>query len=143
MARSQWISVNFHLNVYPLLLGSNDGGLAIGFDIARSLGLRIFVVAVVVANWLVSVVFLWITVAAIVWPEQVVKELFIIPITALFAFTSVRANLPGSPVGFGANIDYVGVLPNMILITLSSATLLVTVLLRRIHQFSNISKDPK
>jgi len=50
---------------------------------------------------LVSVVFLWITVAAIVWPEQVVKELFIIPITALFAFTSVRANLPGSPVGFG------------------------------------------
>ena len=55
----------------------------------------------VLPSGLVSVVFLWITMASIIWPEQIVKELFVIPITALFAFTSVRANLPGAPAGFG------------------------------------------
>ena len=29
------------------------------------------------------------------------KELFVIPIASLFAFTSVRSNMPGAPPGFG------------------------------------------
>jgi hypothetical protein len=44
---------------------------------------------------------LFITVAAIIWNEEVVKEVFVIPIGTLFAFTSVRASLPGAPEGFG------------------------------------------
>ena len=48
-----------------------------------------------------SIAFLWITVASLLWPEEVVKELFVIPIAALFAFTSVRSNMPGAPKGFG------------------------------------------
>jgi len=44
---------------------------------------------------------LWITVASFIWPEDVVKELFVIPIAALFAFTTVRSNMPGAPPGFG------------------------------------------
>ena len=35
------------------------------------------------------------------WPEKVVKEMFVIPVATLFAFTSVRANMPGAPQGFG------------------------------------------
>jgi hypothetical protein len=35
------------------------------------------------------------------WPEKVIKELFVIPITALFAFTAVRENMPDAPAGFG------------------------------------------
>jgi len=47
------------------------------------------------------IAFLWITIASLLWSESVVKELFVIPISALFAFTSVRSNMPGAPVGFG------------------------------------------
>jgi hypothetical protein len=42
-----------------------------------------------------------ITVACMLWHEAVVKDMFILPLSALFAFTSVRANMPGAPQGFG------------------------------------------
>lgn len=48
-----------------------------------------------------TIAFMWITVASVIWPEGVVKELFVIPIASLFAFTAVRSNMPGAPSGFG------------------------------------------
>jgi hypothetical protein len=50
---------------------------------------------------LVTIAFLWITTAAFFWEDKVVTEMVALPIGALFAFTSVRANLPGAPAGFG------------------------------------------
>jgi hypothetical protein len=50
---------------------------------------------------LATIAFLWITVASLLWPEKVVKEMFVIPIASLFGFTSVRSNMPGAPAGFG------------------------------------------
>ena len=52
---------------------------------------------------LITLTFLWIAVAACIWPPDTVSELVAIPIGALFAFTSVRANLPGAPDNFGMN----------------------------------------
>jgi hypothetical protein len=40
----------------------------------------------------VTLAFLWITTAAFVFEETVIKEMFALPIASLFAFTSVRAN---------------------------------------------------
>jgi hypothetical protein len=54
----------------------------------------------------VTVAFLWITVAAFIWEAQIVTEMFVLPVGALFAFTSVRANLPGAPAGFGMSPWY-------------------------------------
>jgi hypothetical protein len=51
---------------------------------------------------LVTIAFLWLTVAVLVWPERDVgREMFVVPIATLFAFTSVRMNMPGAPEGFG------------------------------------------
>jgi hypothetical protein len=51
---------------------------------------------------LVTIAFLWLTVAVLVWPERDVgREMFVVPIATLFAFTSVRMNMPGAPAGFG------------------------------------------
>jgi hypothetical protein len=33
--------------------------------------------------------------------HQIYSEMFVVPVGALFAFTSIRANLPGAPDGFG------------------------------------------
>jgi hypothetical protein len=52
------------------------------------------------ATGLVTIVFFWITVASMIWLEKIVKGLFVIPIASLFAFTSVRSNMPGAPPGF-------------------------------------------
>jgi hypothetical protein len=37
-----------------------------------------------------------------VYPHHsIYSEMFVVPVGALFAFTSIRANLPGAPDGFG------------------------------------------
>lgn len=52
----------------------------------------------------ITVTFLLYTIAGIVWQEDIVKEVFVVPIAALFAFPAVRSNLPGAPQGFGSFI---------------------------------------
>jgi len=86
-------------------------------------------------------VFLWITIACILWPEKIVKDLFVLPLGALFAFTSVRSNLPGAPSGFGAYIDFIGILPNLVLITLCTFVLFFAVLIRRILGHDGVYLD--
>lgn len=47
-------------------------------------------------------VFLTICAANIVYTSpEIYSEMFVVPVGALFAFSSVRANLPGAPAGFG------------------------------------------
>jgi hypothetical protein len=53
---------------------------------------------------IVTIVFLWITIACVLWHEDIVKDMFALPIAALFAFTSVRQNMPGAPAGFGKGL---------------------------------------
>ena len=37
-----------------------------------------------------------------VYPNpEIYSEMFVVPLGALFAFSSIRANLPGAPDGFG------------------------------------------
>jgi len=51
---------------------------------------------------LTAIVFLTICAANIVYPSpEIYSEMFVVPIGALFAFSSVRANFPGAPAGFG------------------------------------------
>ena len=56
----------------------------------------------VLSQGLTAIVFLTICAANIVYPSpEIYSEMFVVPIGALFAFSSVRANLPGAPAGFG------------------------------------------
>jgi len=123
--------VNFRVNLDKKQSQNTDEGLFLRLDVRRSGGVRFLVMIMVSANWLATIAFLWITVASLLWPEKVVKELFVIPIAALFAFTSVRSNMPGAPAGFGAFMDFVGILPNLASMAIFSATLLLVVLFRR------------
>ncbi|KAJ7073840.1 hypothetical protein C8F01DRAFT_1271750 [Mycena amicta] len=123
---------NVDLTLDKAASGSIPDGVLLSFTIKRSTAVIGLVMLILVANWLVTVAFLWITVAAFMWDSEIVTEMFVLPIGALFAFTSVRANLPGAPAGFGAVVDYYGILPNLALMTLFSAVLLIGVLYRRV-----------
>jgi len=123
--------VNFRVNLDKKSSRNTDQGLYIRLDVRRSGAVKLLVFIIVLANWLATIAFLWITVAALLWPESVVKEMFVIPIATLFAFTSVRANMPGAPAGFGAFMDFVGILPNLASMAIFSATLLFVILIRR------------
>ncbi|KAJ7696628.1 hypothetical protein B0H16DRAFT_1727604 [Mycena metata] len=126
------IPINFDVIINKAHSTNNEEGLSLEFSITRSRAVIGLVIIIVVANWLVTIAFLWITVAAFVWDQEIVADMFVLPIGTLFAFTSVRANLPGAPTGFGAVVDYYGILPNLGLITLFTSILLFGVLYRRV-----------
>ena len=51
---------------------------------------------------LATIAFMIIVAATLVYlPHQIYAEMFVVPVGALFAFSSIRANLPGAPDGFG------------------------------------------
>ncbi|KAJ6585991.1 hypothetical protein B0H19DRAFT_1250735 [Mycena capillaripes] len=134
LEKSFGVPINFEVALNKAQSSNTADGILLYFSVSRSTAVIALVIIVVVANWLVTIAFLWVTVAAFIWPDEVVSEMFAVPIATLFAFTSVRANLPGAPTGFGAVIDYYGVLPNLGLITLFGAILLIGVLHRRIAE---------
>jgi len=63
---------------------------------------QLIAILTVLYQGLTAIVFLTICAANIVYPSpEIYSEMFVVPIGALFAFSSVRANLPGAPAGFG------------------------------------------
>jgi hypothetical protein len=118
---------------FDLDTDSVEQGLTISLSIERSRAILLFCMVIIVANWIITLVFLWTTVACMLWKEQVVKELFVIPVSVLFAFTAVRGSMPGAPAGFGAFIDFVGILPNLAVLTVCSFILIFLIMLERIR----------
>ncbi|KDR72369.1 hypothetical protein GALMADRAFT_159048, partial [Galerina marginata CBS 339.88] len=138
------IAVNFKISLLYTIVSYNRAQQNLQFylKIERSTATKMFVVMVAVTNWLTATAFLTICAATIVYrkPHTIYAEMFVVPVGALFAFTSVRANLPGAPVGFGATIDLFTILPVLIIMSLciasQSFTLLLVILYRRIRQES-------
>ncbi|TRM55798.1 hypothetical protein BD626DRAFT_522502 [Schizophyllum amplum] len=97
--------------------------LHIDFDVRRPGLVKFTVIAVVVINWLSTVVIFLLTGEAlllrrlhIVEGTDVLGVLF----SALFALPGVRSLLPGAP-PFGSTIDLVGILPNVIIVSLCTS----------------------
>ncbi|PPQ98279.1 hypothetical protein CVT26_013523 [Gymnopilus dilepis] len=98
------VAVNFEITLSQEHLNQNTqaGNLLLYFRIGRSTATQAFVVIVAVTNWLAAVAFMTICVATLVYrPHKIYAEMFVVPVGSLFAFTSIRANLPGAPTGFG------------------------------------------
>ncbi|KAK0215406.1 hypothetical protein IW262DRAFT_1299674 [Armillaria fumosa] len=52
------------------------------------------------------------------------NEIVVVPIGTVFAFTQLRASMPGAPEGFGDILDYIGLLPCLILLSISAITMI-------------------
>ncbi|KAF9551922.1 hypothetical protein CPC08DRAFT_768606 [Agrocybe pediades] len=154
------VAVNFQVSLLDSILKSDAGVLAgremLLFDILieRSQATKIFVVMVAITNWLIAIAFLTICAAATVFTDsEIYNEMFVVPVGATFAFTSIRANLPGAPPGFGTTIgailcfspldydwsmlslftaDIFTTLPVLVIMSLCSFSLLLMTLYRRI-----------
>ncbi|KAF9556118.1 hypothetical protein CPC08DRAFT_820643 [Agrocybe pediades] len=132
------IAVNFEVSFLNTFVNGGQSGsseqLFVSLQIQRSAVTKIFVVVVGVANWITAVAFLTISAATIVYRSaSIYSEMFVVPIGTLFAFTSIRANLPGSPSGFGTTIDIYTILPVLIIMSFCSVSLLLTILYQRVR----------
>ncbi|TFK46603.1 hypothetical protein OE88DRAFT_1739227 [Heliocybe sulcata] len=71
------------------------------------------------------------TCVAVLFLGRVVKsEVLVTPIASLFAFTSLRSTLPDAPPGFGANLDFMGILPCLAIIAFCAVLLTAVFLFR-------------
>ncbi|KAF8804302.1 hypothetical protein BYT27DRAFT_7194475 [Phlegmacium glaucopus] len=131
------IAVNFEISLLSSEVNYNalEQNLLLYLIIRRARATVIFVIVVAVTNWLTATAFLTISAATLVYrPHKIYAEMFVVPVGALFAFTSIRANLPGAPAGFGATIDLFTILPVLIIMSFCSFSLLLIILCRRISQ---------
>jgi hypothetical protein len=87
-----------------------------------------------IVNWTTTTGIFLITCEAVVMRRTyILKETDILGVclTALFALPSVRSILPGAP-DFGAVIDLIGIIPNIIIISLCTTAIAVSKL--RMHR---------
>ncbi|KAF8991241.1 hypothetical protein BDQ17DRAFT_1413775 [Cyathus striatus] len=138
VTKSFGVAVNFQLSLSKSLVIYNrfgDGRLYFELRIERSRAIKVYTIMVAITNWLVATAFLIISASTLVYDvPHIYSEIFVVPVGALFAFTSVRVNLPGAPPGFGTTMDLYSTLPVLIIISLCSVFLLLTILLWRIKE---------
>ncbi|KIM32358.1 hypothetical protein M408DRAFT_326953, partial [Serendipita vermifera MAFF 305830] len=113
----------------------DDAGCELHVDFAGKRPALVVFAAMValIVNWLITVAIFLITGEAVIMRRvHILSETDILGVclTALFALPSVRSILPGAP-GFGCIIDLIGIIPNIILISLCTTAMAVSKLRMR------------
>ncbi|KIM32283.1 hypothetical protein M408DRAFT_326900 [Serendipita vermifera MAFF 305830] len=112
-----------------------DAGCELHIDFAGKRPALVIFAAMValIVNWLITVAIFLVTGEAVVMHRvHILKETDILGVclTALFALPSVRSILPGAP-DFGCIIDLIGIIPNIIIISLCTTAVAVSKLRMR------------
>ncbi|KAF8994989.1 hypothetical protein BDQ17DRAFT_1042938 [Cyathus striatus] len=93
-----------------------------GISLARNGLIKAYVVCIVIGVWLITLIFVG-SVMKVMFGYKQPKEALGVPIATLFAFSSLRGTMPGAPSGFGAIMDFVGILPCLAIITIAGVVL--------------------
>ncbi|GJE91553.1 hypothetical protein PsYK624_077030 [Phanerochaete sordida] len=109
-------------------LYADYGAVNLWLYIRRTALVRSYVVILVGAMWLITLCLLAISFKAAFFGYNVDVSILAAPVGTLFAFTTLRAAMPGAPAAFGANIDFVGTLPSLAILILVTVVCLVHVL---------------
>ncbi|KAK0463446.1 uncharacterized protein EV420DRAFT_1518276 [Desarmillaria tabescens] len=73
--------------------------------------------------WLVTLMICLIMITTVVFGFRQRNEIVVIPIGTVFAFTQLRSSMPGAPEGFGDILDFAGLLPCLVLLSICAATM--------------------
>ncbi|KIM32286.1 hypothetical protein M408DRAFT_216321 [Serendipita vermifera MAFF 305830] len=112
-----------------------DAGCELHIDFSGKRPALVIFAAMValIVNWLITAAIFLVTGEAVIMRRvHILKETDILGVclTALFALPSVRSILPGAP-AFGCIIDLIGIIPNIILISLCTTAIAVSKLRMR------------
>jgi len=117
-------NIDTHCNMLVMITASRSGLVVFACIVA------------VVVNWLSTIFIFVMTMEGVIMQHfQVIEgpQLLAVCFTALFALPSVRSILPGAP-EFGALIDLVGIVPNVIIISLCTTMVAIATLRKLIHK---------
>jgi len=124
----------------------DEGSSTIGFIddgiiLRRNALVKAYALVIVIGVWFITLLFLVSTISLTFGYEQP-KEVLVIPVATMFTISSLRGTMPGAPSGFGAVIDYVGLLPCLAIIVISAAvTIGYLILFGRVDEKNNTIWD--
>ncbi|KAK0477794.1 hypothetical protein IW261DRAFT_1565573 [Armillaria novae-zelandiae] len=78
---------------------------------------------ITITFWMVTLMICLIMIAAVFFRFRQRNEIVVVPIGTVFAFTQLRASMPGAPEGFGDTLDVVGLLPCLILLSICAISM--------------------
>ncbi|KAK0472984.1 hypothetical protein IW261DRAFT_1423958 [Armillaria novae-zelandiae] len=81
--------------------------------------IKIYCVVITIAFWLITIMICLVMVMTVAFGFQQRNEIVVVPIGTVFAFTQLRLTMPGAPDGF----DFVGVLPCLVLLSISAVAM--------------------
>ncbi|KAF8652148.1 hypothetical protein AX16_004534 [Volvariella volvacea WC 439] len=123
ITRSYGVAANFHVTLHNdmVVFGVTEGPkwLHVTLQVERSTATKMMVLLVALTQWLAATSFVAITVTTFKYrTHKIYSEVFVLPTASLFAFTTIRENLPGAPDGFGAAIDLYSIVPVLIIMSI-------------------------
>ncbi|KAK0472985.1 hypothetical protein IW261DRAFT_1660123 [Armillaria novae-zelandiae] len=95
----------------------------IGVTLGRGTLIKIYCIVIVVTFWLVTLMICLVMIMTVAFGFQQRNEIVVVPVGTVFAFTQLRSTMPGAPEGFGDILDFVGILPCLVLLSISAVTM--------------------
>ncbi|KAI0308657.1 hypothetical protein OF83DRAFT_1160372, partial [Amylostereum chailletii] len=117
---------------------SMEGGTELFVLISRTWHVKAFVILIVGAMWTIDLLLLATTIRGVFFGYPIEAEVLVVPVSSLFAFTSLRSAMPGAPKDFGTVIDFVGTLPALTCLIITSALCLYHFARRGTHMGTNV-----
>ncbi|PBK68441.1 hypothetical protein ARMSODRAFT_1019578 [Armillaria solidipes] len=88
--------------------------------IQRNTLVIVYCLVITFTFWMVTLMICFIMITTVVFGFRQRNEIVVVPIGTVFAFTQLRSSMPGAPEGFGSILDFVGLLPCLILLSISA-----------------------
>ncbi|KAK0477832.1 hypothetical protein IW261DRAFT_1632015 [Armillaria novae-zelandiae] len=95
----------------------------IGLSLKRNTLIIVYCLVITIAFWLITLMICLIMIATVVFGFRQRNEIVVVPIGTVFTFTQLRESMPGAPKTFGDIIDLVGLLPCLILLSISAVAM--------------------
>ncbi|KAK0229630.1 hypothetical protein EDD85DRAFT_973428, partial [Armillaria nabsnona] len=100
-----------------------QGATHIYMNLRRSPLVIAYCLIITITFWMVTLVICLIMITTVFFGFRQRNEIVVVPIGTVFAFTQLRASMPGAPDGFGDILDFAGLLPCCVLLSISAITM--------------------
>ncbi|KAK0191870.1 hypothetical protein F5146DRAFT_1135586 [Armillaria mellea] len=82
-----------------------------------------YCIVITITFWLITLTICLLMITTVGFRFQQRNKIVVVPVGTVFAFISLRSTMPGAPDGFGDVLDFVGVLPCLVLLSISAITM--------------------
>ncbi|KAK0215426.1 hypothetical protein IW262DRAFT_1439744 [Armillaria fumosa] len=82
-----------------------------------------YCLVITITFWLITLTICLLMIMTVGFGFKQRNEIVVVPVGTVFAFTQLRSSMPGAPEGFGDILDFVGVLPCLVLLSICVVTM--------------------